>query len=243
MTGCCFVLFGLGGLLLSLVWFNLLQLQRDRLKRRRQARRSIAACFRFFLRCARAAGVLDYRIEGREILQRERGCLLVANHPTLIDYVLLASVMPEADCIVKAALQRNPFLRGVVRSADYLINREAEALLADCRQRLGDGDVILIFPEGTRSRHGEPLLLQRGAANIAVRCDADLRVVHIHCSQQTLGKQNRWYHIPPVKPCFSVVVRERISSRQFISEQECPAPLAARRLNRFLQHALTPRPL
>ena len=44
MTGFCFVLFGAGGLLLSLVWFNLLLIaQRDRAKRRRLARRSIAA--------------------------------------------------------------------------------------------------------------------------------------------------------------------------------------------------------
>ncbi len=36
MTGLCFVLFGLGGLTLSLVWFNLLLIfQRDRTQRRR----------------------------------------------------------------------------------------------------------------------------------------------------------------------------------------------------------------
>ncbi|HBU95111.1 MAG TPA: 1-acyl-sn-glycerol-3-phosphate acyltransferase, partial [Leclercia adecarboxylata] len=34
MTGACFVLFGVGGLMLSLVWFNLLNLfQRDRARR------------------------------------------------------------------------------------------------------------------------------------------------------------------------------------------------------------------
>ncbi len=51
---------------------------------------------------------------------------MVANHPTLIDYVILASVMPETDCLVKSALLRNPFVSGVIRSADYLINSEAE---------------------------------------------------------------------------------------------------------------------
>ena len=54
MTGFCFALFGVGGLLLSLVWFNLLLfVQRDRASRRRLARRSIAASFRFFLAVAR----------------------------------------------------------------------------------------------------------------------------------------------------------------------------------------------
>ena len=100
MTGCCFVLFGVGGLLLSLVWFNLLLIvQRDRAKRRRLARRSIAASFRFFLAIARGTGVLDYRINNLDALRNDRGCLVIANHPTLIDYVILASVMkiPEIE--------------------------------------------------------------------------------------------------------------------------------------------------
>lgn len=109
MTGCCFGLFSLGGLLLS-VWFRLLLLlQRDEAKRRVWARRSIAFSFRCFLRSARAVGVLDYQIDGIETLRGDRGCLVVANHPTLIDYVLLASVMPDVDCLVKAELRQNIF--------------------------------------------------------------------------------------------------------------------------------------
>ncbi len=51
MTGVCFALFGLGGLLLSLIWFNLLLIViRNKPRRRRLARRSIAASFRLFWR-------------------------------------------------------------------------------------------------------------------------------------------------------------------------------------------------
>ena len=102
MTGFCFVLFGAGGLLLSLVWFNLLLIaQRDRAKRRRLARRSIAASFRFFLTVARGTGC--WTIASTILmLCAAIGAAVVANHPTLIDYVILASVMPETDCLVKA---------------------------------------------------------------------------------------------------------------------------------------------
>lgn len=82
---------------------------------------------------------------------------MVANHPTLIDYVILASVMPETDCLVKSALLRNPFVSGVIRAADYLINSEAETLLSASQQRLAQGDTLLIFPEGTRTRSGEAI--------------------------------------------------------------------------------------
>nr|WP_258866635.1 lysophospholipid acyltransferase family protein [Citrobacter koseri] len=241
MTGFCFALFGIGGLLLSVVWFNLLLLLVwNPVRRRRLARRSIAASFRAFLTVAKTLGVLDYRIEGSNVLRQEKGCLVVANHPTLIDYVLLASVMPETDCLVKSALLKNPFVSGVIRAADYLINSQADALLPACQQRLDQGDTILIFPEGTRTRPGEKMTLQRGAANIAVRCGSDLRVVTIHCSEHLLDKQSKWYDVPPAKPLFTVEVRERIAIDPFNDANLQEPALAARQLNRHLLLQLQP---
>ncbi|WP_432759338.1 lysophospholipid acyltransferase family protein [Citrobacter amalonaticus] len=241
MTGFCFALFGLGGLLLSVVWFNvLLVFVWDNARRRRIARRSIAASFRLFLTVTRVLGVLDYQMNGVDILRQERGCLVVANHPTLIDYVLLASVMPETDCLVKSALLKNPFLSGVVRAADYLVNSQADALLPASQQRLAQGDTILIFPEGTRTRPGETMTLQRGAANIAVRCGSDIRVVTIHCSQRMLDKESKWYQVPPTKPLFTVEVRERVKIDHFYDANLQEPALAARQLNRHLLLQLQP---
>lgn len=240
MTGLCFALFGIGGLLLSLVWFNLLiVVVRNKAKRRMLARRSIAASFRLFLNTAKFTGALDYRIEGIEALRSERGCLVIANHPTLIDYVLLASVMPETDCLVKSALLNNPFVSGVIKAADYLINSQADTLLSACEQRLRQGETILIFPEGTRTRPGEKMTLQRGAANIAVRCGCDLRIVVIHCSEHLLDKHSRWYDVPPRKPLFTVKVRERVAIKQFYDAESQEPALAARQLNRHLLRQLT----
>ncbi|WP_230353427.1 1-acyl-sn-glycerol-3-phosphate acyltransferase [Lelliottia sp. WAP21] len=240
MTGFCFALFGAGGLLLSLVWFNLLPIvQRDRIKRRRLARRSISASFRLFLGVTRWLGVLDYRIQNLDALRGERGCLVIANHPTLIDYVILASVMPDTDCLVKSALLRNPFVSGVIRAADYLVNSEAETLLAASQQRLAQGDTLLIFPEGTRTRSGEAITLQRGAANIAVRCQCDMRLVIIHCSEHLLDKNSQWYDIPPKKPIFTVNVYDRVQIHDFYDAHQQEPALAARQLNRHLQHRLT----
>lgn len=41
------------------------------------------------------------------------------------------------------------------------------------------------------------MTLQRGAANIAVRCASDLRIVTIGCSEHLLDKQSKWYDVPP----------------------------------------------
>lgn len=44
------------------------------------------------------------------------------------------------------------------------------------------------------------MTLQRGAANIAVRCASDLRIVTIGCSEHLLDKQSKWYDVPPDRP-------------------------------------------
>ncbi|EES3626118.1 TPA: 1-acyl-sn-glycerol-3-phosphate acyltransferase, partial [Escherichia coli] len=144
------------------------------------------------------------------------------------------SVMPETDCLVKSALLKNPFLGGVVRAADYLINSEAETLLPRCQQRLAQGDTILIFPEGTRTKPGEKMTLQRGAANIAVRCASDLRIVTIGCSEHLLDKQSKWYDVPPARPFFTVEVHGRVEINKFYDATSHEPALAARQLNRHL---------
>ncbi|MEW7311481.1 lysophospholipid acyltransferase family protein [Buttiauxella gaviniae] len=241
MTGGMFILFGSGGLALSLVWFNLLLLfVRDNNQRRDMARRSIAASFRLFLRIGRGIGVFDYRFENSEQLRADRGCLIVANHPTLLDYVFIASQAPHIGCLVKASLVNNPCFRGVIRAADYLVNSQGETLLPESQRRMAAGEAILIFPEGTRTRPGEPLVIQRGAANIAVRSGCELRLVHIHCDQRFLDKQSRWYQIPKRKPMITVSVKQRIDSQCFIASHDDAPALAARRLSQYLCQELVP---
>ena len=197
MTGFCFALFGLGGLLLSLVWFNLLlifsAIARHAADWRDAASPPVFGCSR------RSFAEPACWITALTIWTfcAPSAAAVIANHPSLLDYVILASVMNETDCLVKSALLRNPFVSGVIRAADYLINSEAETLLRASQQRLAQGDTLLIFPEGTRTRVGEAITLQRGAANIAVRCNSSLRVVVIHCSERMLDKQSRWYNVPP----------------------------------------------
>ncbi|MDU1025920.1 MAG: 1-acyl-sn-glycerol-3-phosphate acyltransferase, partial [Leclercia adecarboxylata] len=77
------------------------------------------------------------------------------------------------------------------------------------------------------------------AANIAVRCASDLRVVLIHCSEHLLDKHSRWYDIPPDKPFFTIDVRERVNISDFYDAAVQEPALAARQLNRHLQHRLT----
>ncbi|CAM3706546.1 lysophospholipid acyltransferase family protein [Rahnella victoriana] len=238
-TGFFFALFGIGGLLLSIIWFTLLRLIiRQPEKLHRMTLNSIRNSFRFFLAGLRLVGVMDYRFTGDEKFQQDAGCLIVANHPSLLDYVILASRMPRCDCIVKQALLRNPFLRGVIKAAGYLINSGSDALLQACDTRLKAGGTLLVFPEGTRTLPDKPMTLQRGAANIALRAGCDIRIVHISCQPPMLTKKGKWYQIPKAKPQFVITVGEKIKANNFLAESDLSPALAARRLTQHLRTEL-----
>jgi len=156
----------------------------------------------------------------------------------LLDYVILASQMPRCDCIVKQALLKNPFLSGVIKAAGYLVNSGSDALLQACETRLQAGGTLLIFPEGTRTVPGDPLTLQRGAANIALRANCDVRIVHITCQPPMLTKRGKWYQIPSVKPQFVITVADKVKAEDFLYESDLSPALAARRLTQHLRTEL-----
>ncbi|HEA3086413.1 TPA: 1-acyl-sn-glycerol-3-phosphate acyltransferase [Aeromonas dhakensis] len=238
-TALGFTLFGMGGLLLTLFWFPLLALCLRGERRRTLAQLTIRHSFRLFLAMLRGWGVLDYRVSGMPA--DLRGALVVANHPSLLDYVMLAAEMPVCDCIVKQSLWRNPFIGGVVRAADYLPNVAGEDLLALCMARIRAGGLLLIFPEGTRTTPGEPIKLQRGAAQLAVRSQVPLQLVRIHCSTRFLTKQDKWFKIPENKPTFTIEFLQQVAVDEVVATGQSSA-LAARQLTRFLTRALQPGP-
>lgn len=239
-TGSCFVIFGIGALCLTFIVFPLMTwTTRDQSQREMRVQSIIQHAFDLFCRTMKFTGAIDYRFDNAEQMQQDRHCLIVANHPSLIDYVLIASRLPQCDCLVKAAIWHNPFMKGIVKAAGYIPNRAPESLLDDCSQRLNHGNVLLIFPEGTRTTPGQASKLQRGAAQIAVRTQTDLRVVHIRVNPDFLTKQKKWYQVPDVKPFFHIEVKNKIKVDEFIQNSDSPTT-AARQLNRHLSSAIFP---
>jgi 1-acyl-sn-glycerol-3-phosphate acyltransferase len=233
-TGACFATFGAGSLLLGVLVFPLLNtVVRDRERRALLARRVIRATFRYFVWMMRATRVLSVEVEGLERLHGG-GRLILANHPTLIDVVLLMALVEQGDCVVKGALSRNPVTRGPVRAAGFVFNDDGgEELVADCLRSVRTGNSLIIFPEGTRSSRTEPMKLQRGAARIAVHGELDITPVRIRCTPATLAKGEKWYQVPARRAHIRISVDEAIAVSPFIAAAPNQA-LAARHLTRHL---------
>lgn len=237
-TALSFALFGVGGLLMWLLAFPLLNAFVWRPARRIVlARALIRVSFRVYVDIMRTLGVLRYDIQGLDKLARG-GLLILANHPTLIDTVFLMAFVKNADCIVKASLWTNPFMRGAVHAAGYIKNSDGSRLVQDCIASLERGNNLIVFPEGTRTPADAAIILKRGAANIAVRGARDMTPVLIRCEPQTLGKGDKWWKIPARRAQFHIDVQDDLAIEPF-KRSGASDVIAARQLTDFLQNYFT----
>lgn len=231
-TGLSFTLFGLGGLLLRLVCFPLVRLlYPDPLVQRRCSRMLVQYAFRYFVCFMHRTGVITWHISHPERLGKP-GQMVVANHPSLIDVVLLIACIRDAGCVVKQGLWDNPFTRGPVQAAGYISNDASVEMIENTAQALREGQTLVIFPEGTRTTPGQMPRFHRGAAAIAIRGARCVTPVVIRVNPTTLTKAEPWYRIPSRRVHFSLEVGEAIDPQHFA--QQAPAPIASRRLDALL---------
>lgn len=231
-TGMAFAVFGVGALTIAVLFFPVLGWRAASDRRERRAQWLIHVSFRFFVWFATCLGLIRVIREGTERLRGAPPRLVIANHPTLLDVVLLIACMPQADCVVKQAWWRNPFLRGVVRGAGYISNDEGDALVTRGAEQLRAGRWLLLFPEGTRSPRGGLGTFRRGAARIALESGAAVLPVIIRCDPPTLMKGQRWYEVPDRTMQFRVAVAGPIEVEV---SRATPRPVAVRQLTEAMR--------
>lgn len=190
------VLFGAGGLWISL--FGLLAGVLPASERtERFFQRLIHRHFVFFVWWMRISRTCFVRYHGWENLPRDRGFVLVANHPGLMDVTYLLAQVPEAFCIFKPAIRRNPVLGAAARRAGYLSGDGGHDLVRVAAEKLAAGRVLIIFPEGTRTPPGENLgPLRPGFALMARRGGVPVQLVRITWDSNVLAKGRAWWKVP-----------------------------------------------
>lgn len=225
-TGLGFGVFGAGAFIAALCILPFARwLPGDR---ERRAQRIVHLTCRLWVRFAIALGLFRVQWNGVDGLRSRDPFVVVANHPTLIDIVLLIACMPQADCVVKRAAWRNPLLRWVVSGAGYIRNDGGGALIETCVDRLRRGHRLVLFPEGTRSPARRLGPFHRGAAHVALRSGVPLLPVVITCEPPTLLKGQRWYHVPDRTVQFTVQVNRPL--RPIEISEGITEGIAARRL-------------
>lgn len=122
--------------------------------------------------------VFGIRVYHRRRLPRRGGVLVVANHQSFLDPVLAAVGMPRPyHPMARESLFRLAPFRWLIRSLYAFPVRRGRVDLGAVREalaRLQAGAVVLMFPEGTRTRDGSIGTLHGGPVRIAVRAGVPL---------------------------------------------------------------------
>jgi 1-acyl-sn-glycerol-3-phosphate acyltransferase len=231
-TGIAFAFIFFGGGLLAATLLPVLAVipgnQRDRVQA------IIRLNFRFYMSMLQWLGLLQLEIEGAERLKSSGGRIIVANHPSLLDVVMLMALVPRAQCIVKHELWNSFLLGGLMRRAGYIRNDlEPDAMVEACRTALDQGYSLIIFPEGTRTRPGSLPRFRRGFANLATLAGASIQLVIITCDPPTLVKGESWWRIPERKPLFRLVVDDCLDANMYLGYSY--RSIAARKLVGYLE--------
>jgi len=114
-----------------------------------------------------------FRTSGVKIQDPRRPYIVVANHQSFVDILLISHLPWEMKWLSKADFFKYPLVGWLMRMAGdiRLIRGKRESVVAameSCKDRLSKRVSVMIFPEGTRSTDGELRKFKDGAFRLAI---------------------------------------------------------------------------
>ena len=145
-----------------------------------------------------------------------RSSVILCNHLSYLDPLLLIALLGRARTIVKPAFFRVPIFGRVIRTAGYLPattgGKYSELMLNQMETMAGylaGGGNLFIFPEGTRSRDGRLGSLNQGALKIARLCHAPICAIRLSGTDK-LFTPGRFFFRTREANTISALIVERI---------------------------------
>ncbi len=128
-----------------------------------------------------------------------RSAVVVSNHISYLDPVLLISLFPRHNTIVKGALFNIPFFGRMLKMSGYIpssAERNPDLVIRGMENLprfFGTGGILFIFPEGTRSRNREIRPFNKGAFKIAKRHNVPIQILFIHNTDRLYRPDRFWF--------------------------------------------------
>lgn len=137
-----------------------------------------------------------FRRSGVPISNPRRPYVVVSNHESFVDILLISHLPWEMKWLSKAELFRIPVMGWEMAIAgDIPVHRgrpsSAAEAMARCRDILKDRVSVMIFPEGTRSAGGDLLPFKDGAFRLAIKAGVPVLPLAISGTATALRK-NSW---------------------------------------------------
>ncbi len=232
-----YVFFGLGSIFLAIFVFPWIRVaEHNKHKFQIKARAFVSASFRFFVNFMRVTRVINLKVDDKNAWRNIHGKIIIANHPSMLDFVFIMSLVPNANCIVRGGLTKT-VLAGVIKQC-YIVNSlDFNELCGLCKQTLDEGNNVIIFPEGTRTpRHGKNPY-KKGAARIAYYAKAGIQPVLVGGNDKYgLGKHDPfWSYNHTEKYIYDFSLLPEIKIDEYVSLTET---IAAKRLTDKMEEVI-----
>jgi 1-acyl-sn-glycerol-3-phosphate acyltransferase len=175
----------------------------------RIGRLGISRGFRIYARFL--TGVRAYRLDlgAIDALRDGPGLILAANHPSMIDAILIVTRHPNVICVMKPELMNNVLLGSGARLARYIRSRPPRQMLRESVEVLRRGGVLLLFPEGTRTVRAPVNAFVASAGLIAKHAQVPVQTLIVETDSPFLSKG--W---PPFRrPALPITYRVRLGKR------------------------------
>ncbi|SDS45618.1 lysophospholipid acyltransferase family protein [Actinoplanes derwentensis] len=145
------------------------------------------------------------RTTGRQLLPWRGAAVLVANHASLIDILVLFDLFRPYKWVSKSEIFKVPVIGWNMRLNGYvpLVRGRGELvrrMMARCGELLEQGSPVLLFPEGSRSADGTLQAFKNGAFDLAVRHGVPVFPIAVHGTGRALPKHG-------------LVLREQVTAR------------------------------
>jgi len=133
-------------------------------------------------------------IEGRDKIRSGVAYVMVANHQSLLDILVLFRLFKHFKWVSKIENFRVPCIGWNMSLNRYIKLRRGDKesvdrMMAACEQTLKEGNPIMMFPEGTRSFDGKLKAFKHGAFTLAQRVGVPLLPIVIHGTSEALPKR------------------------------------------------------
>jgi 1-acyl-sn-glycerol-3-phosphate acyltransferase len=133
------------------------------------------------------------KVEGRERLPWNSAAVLVSNHESLGDILVLFALYRPFKWVSKQSVFNAPFLGWNMRLNGYVPLKRGDKesiakMMEACERWLQRGVPVLMFPEGTRSPDGEIKAFKDGAFRMALSQQVPVIPVVIAGTSNTLPK-------------------------------------------------------
>jgi 1-acyl-sn-glycerol-3-phosphate acyltransferase len=191
-------LVSLGWNLMSVLLYPVLSPQRGR----RLGRAAISRTYACFWSLAQRCGMLQVDASELDQLHDEPGGLIIAaNHPSMLDALLIIARVRNGVCVMKAELMRNVFLGAGARLARYIRNDSPRSMIRSAVADVRAGGRLVLFPEGTRTVQHPVNPFRPGVSLIAHLAQVPIQTVIIETDSPYLSKGWPIWRtpVPPVR--------------------------------------------